>query len=437
MKLAWGLAFSSRSAVTQGPAIASPPSPRIGRAVVLAMVLGWGQVGTARADEPPKEASPAQQHGDTPEDADDAPPERPKLTVIPIAYVEAYYAYNLNRPENGITAFRGFDNRHNTFSLSNAAFGAEGRAGPVEMRLVMQVGSTPSSYYLAEGARAGGAGANATGPELWKYLQEANITATAPVGRGLRLQLGLIPSPIGYEVFAVKDNWNWSRSNLFFGLPFYHTGLRITYAWTDALSSSLAIFNGWNAVVDNNDDKSLSAHLNYKDDDWQLQLLYFGGNERTSGAPEGPHVRHHVDLFGQVDATSWLSFVGQVDYGWEPTRMGTARWMAGAAYARVKPVDRVYVALRADRFYEHLATQGGLSSAPIFWGGSEWVSSGTATLDVRPAEDHVSVRLEYRHDMADIPLYFAPNVVGDGVTSPYRPNARTQDTLLLGATAWF
>jgi len=98
----------------------------------------------------------------------------------------------------------------------------------------------------------------------------------------------------------------------------------------------------------------------------------------------------------------------------------------------------VYVALRGDRFHEHLATDGrGRSSTPIFWGGVEWVSSATATLDVRP-HDHVSIRLEYRHDVADTPLYFGRNVRGDGSTdAPYVPNARTQDTLLLGATGWF
>jgi hypothetical protein len=67
----------------------------------------------------------------------------------------------------------------------------------------------------------------------------------------------------------------------------------------------------------------------------------------------------------------------------------------------------------------------------------EWVSSGTATIDVRPAEQ-LSIRAEYRHDVADTPLYFGRNVQGDGsAAAPYIANARTQDTLLLGATAWF
>lgn len=391
---------------------------------------------------PAPSTSPAPPVPSITQEASPAPaqPEKPTLKVTPLGYVEAHYAYNFNRPSNGITNYRGFDNRSNTFTLANAALGANADYGPVTARLVLQIGSTPSTYYSSEPALAGAGGANASNAELWKYLQEANVSWKAPVGRGLLLQMGLFPSPIGYEVFAVKDNWNYSRSNLFFGFPYYHTGIRATYEWTDELSTTLSVFNGWNSVVDNNEEKSVQTNVTYKVPNKLLvQVLYFGGVERPLGArPEGPYWRHHFDAYAQYDATSWASFVGQADYGWEPNRIGTARWIAGALYARVKPVDRIYVALRGDRFHEHLATdQSGRSSSPIFWGGVEWVSSLTSTLEVRPY-DNLSARLEYRHDMADSPLFFGRNVQGDGSTAtPYVPNARTQDTLLLGATAWF
>jgi hypothetical protein len=365
---------------------------------------------------------------------------KPSFTITPTGYVEAYYAYNFRRPSNGITNYRGFDNRHNTFSLANVAVGATFAGGPLTARLILQVGSTPSTYYGGEPLRAGASGANATGPDLWKYVQEAHVGYKAPVGRGLLVEGGLFPSPCGLEVFAIKDNWNWSRSNLFFALPYYHTGLRLTYEWTPELSTSLFVVNGWSSVVDNNEAKSLMPIVAYKiPDRLAVQAMYLGGVERPKGAPEGPYWRHHFDLFGQYDATKWLSLLAQADYGWEPNRFGTARWAAGAVYARVKPIERVYVALRGDRFHEHLATDnpGGRSSTPIFWGGVEWVSSGTATLDVRPHEQ-LSVRLEYRHDVADTPLYFGRDVRGDGsAAAPFAANARTQDTALLGATGWF
>jgi len=389
-------------------------------AVVTLALAGIGVPAAAQTSEPPA-AQPA------------AP-----FKITPLGYVEAYYAYNFNRPANGLTNFRGFDNRHDTFSLSNVALGASFEGGPISGKLVLQVGSTPSTYYLGEPALAGSSGANATSGDLWKYLQEAHVGYKAPVGRGLLLELGLFPSPCGFESIPVKDNWNWSRSNLFFGFPFYHAGLRATYEWSDKLSSAVWLVNGWNSVVDNNEEKSVIASTSFHlPDKLNVQALYMGGVERNTGSPEGPYWRHHFDLLAQYDATTWLSVAAQLDYGWEPNRLGTASWAAGALYARVKPVDHVYIALRCDRFHENLATRNGVASSPLFWGGVEWVSSFTATLDVRP-HDQLSVRLEYRHDVASAPLYFAGNVQGDGsAATPWLANARTQDTLLLGATAWF
>jgi hypothetical protein len=357
--------------------------------------------------------------------------------VTPLGYVEAYYAYNLNRPSNGITNVRGFDNRHDSFTLSNAVLGATWEAGPVGGKLTLQVGAQGATYYQSEPTRNGTPGANASTPELWKYVQEAFVTYKAPLGSGLLLQLGLCASPVGLESMAVKDNWNWSRANLFFGLPFYHTGLRATYEWTHEWSTTVSVFNGWNSIVDNNEEKSVEGQVNYKDARWQLQALYFGGVERSTGAPEGPWWRHHFDATAQVDATKFLSFAAEGDAGWEPNRFGTATWWGAAAYARVEPVHHVYVAFRGDRLAEHLAADASGTSSSLFFGGPRWVTSGTMTLEVRP-HDQISIRLEGRHDLAQAPLFFKSTVQGDGSgAAPYIANARAQTTLLLGATAWF
>jgi hypothetical protein len=364
------------------------------------------------------------------------PPATVKLT--PIAYVEAAYSYNFAEPSNGITAYRGFDNRHNTFALSNVALGIGAEYGPVEARVVMQVGQTPSTYYLAEPNLAGGGGVGATSSELWKYVQEAWLAYKAPIGRGLRLQAGVCLSPIGPETIPVKDNWSWSRSNLFFGLPFYHMGLKASYDLSDRWSVTGAVYNGWNNVIDGNLGKSAEGHVTYKiPDKLTVQLLYFGGVERARNAPEGPYWRHDFDAWAQWDLHKRISLLAEINGGVEPNRFGTSDWYAGAFSARFRPFDWLYVSARGDAFFEDVASNASGTASSIFW-PSRWVSSQTATIDVRPTEDHLSVRLEYRHDMAAGPTYFRGVVVGDGSTAnPFLPNGRSQDTLTVGATAWF
>lgn len=372
------------------------------------------------------------------------PETKPKLEVTPLGYVEVYYAYNFNRPSNGVTNFRGFDNRHNTFSLSNAAIGSTfDYASTVGGKLIVQIGPTGASYYGSEPVRPGAAGANATGPELWRYLQEAYLTYKPSFGddrRPLTILAGLHASPIGFEAFAVKDHWTWSRSNLFFGFPYYHAGVRAEYELSETISATAGVYNGWNSVVDNNEEKSVEAHVTYHlGERFLARLLYFGGVERPTGSPEGPWWRHHFDAVVQGEITSRISAAVQADYGFEPNRIGTSRWWALAAAARVKIVPWLAFVYRADRFTEHLATDGeGRSSTPLFWNGSEWITSSTSTLDFRPISDHLSIRLEHRFDLSESALFFRSNVQGDGsATAPFVPNSRYQETVLLGATAWF
>lgn len=405
--------------------------------LVFAVVFGWivdASVARAQDVRPPPADQARPGEGVQEQAAPTAGKEPPKLTLS--GYAEVFYQWNFGNPSNGITNFRGFDNRHNTFTISNVALDARYDDGGLAGRLALQIGHTPSTYYLSEPSRPGASGANATGPELWKYIQDAYLGYRFPLRRGLLLSAGIFLSPIGPETIPVRENWNWSRSNLFFGLPFYHTGVRLTYPFSDRWSVTLAGYNGWNSVVDNNDEKSLSVQAVYtRPDKLVLSLLYFGGVERNPGAPEGRPWRHVFDAHATWTLTPWLSLLGHFDTGFERTVFGTDAWVAGALAARLRIVDQLFFAIRGDIFHESAASNSLGSASRIFFPAS-WVTSGTATIDYRPHE-RTSFRLEYRHDHAADDMYFARVVAGDGVSTPYVPNREYQDTITIGATAWF
>ncbi len=356
--------------------------------------------------------------------------EPPEATVG--AYVESFWSWNFARPENGVTNLRGFDNRHATISLSNVAVDVAGGAGPVAARVVLQAGLTPNTYTLAEPAYPVVGGVGETDRVTWRNVQQAwgawSATDTLTVDAGLFL------SPIGPESIAVKDNWNFSRSNLFYGLPFYHTGARVAWRPTEAVALEGMVCNGWNSVVDNNTGKSPSLRLSLATGRLTGAVLYFGGPERSAGAPEGQPWRHLGDLWAQLDATDRLSFLAQADGGYEAHFLGSNAWLAGALSARVEFLDGVYVSARGDWFRE--ARTG--TASPIFWplGDDDVgrVASGTLTLDWTPIEG-LSLRLEGRHDAADDPVFFDDDVrvVGGAQVA----DDRTQDTVTTALVAWF
>lgn len=394
----------------------------------IALTLGGMARGQAAAAAPVEDAGAL-------DDAASGGPESPPPPLVLGGYVEAFYQWNFNVPSNGITNFRGFDNRHNTFTLSNVALDAQWDHENVIGRLALQVGHTPSTYYLGEPTSPGTNGANASNAELWKYVQQAYAGYRFGEKRPVTVLAGLFLSPIGPESMAVHDAWNWSRSNLFFGLPFYHTGVRATYEPSDDWAVTAAAYNGWNSVVDNNDEKSVSAQLTYAGSSVVASVLYFGGIERPRGAPEGRAWRHLFDAHATWDVADWVSLLAHANAGFEPNAFGVSHWTAGALYARFRVAKPLFFAVRGDAFHEHVAENGRGRASPLFW-PAPWVSSGTATVDVRPHE-HVSFRLEYRHDQAGGDMFFGGTVAGDGVATPFVPNRASQDTLTLGATTWF
>ena len=249
------------------------------------------------------------------------------------------------------------------------------------------------------------------------------------------LEAGLFPSPVGIEVIPVKDNFNWSRSNVFFGLPFYHTGVMVSHPLGGGWTGKLHVYNGWNTVVDNNGAPSVAVSAAYSSAKTSAQLLYFGGIERPDGAPEGKAWRHLFDTLVQHSVTDSLTLAAQADAGFEPNDIGTSSWIAAAAYAKLALSSTLYTAIRGDYFYERVAEGDGTTASAIFW-PTKWLASGTATLAYQPV-DGVSVRLEYRHDQAHSEVFFGGTVESDPMTSAFVANRKTQDTATFGVTAWF
>lgn len=355
--------------------------------------------------------------------------------VVPSAYVETYYAYNFNRPSNGITNYRAFDNRHATFTLANAVVALDGTTDRFFARVALQSGSTGETYYLAEPARPGADGAAGGGPSVFKHVQEA-YAGFALTSR-TEVQAGLYLSPIGPEAMAIKDTWLWSRSNLFYGLPFYHTGARFTWRPASGATLRLGVLNGWNSVIDNNDTPSVSAKATLTlSEHVSLDVHYLGGVERNRGAAEGPAMRQLVDAYVTWSAARWFDLIVNSDGGVEDNRLGFNGWAAGAVFARARLCDRLYLAARSDVVVEKRATKNGVTSGALLF-PTRWLTSHALALDARPVS-HVSVRLEYRHDASRNPIFFRGESAGTGSsTEPYVADARSQDTVTLGMTAWF
>lgn len=346
---------------------------------------------------------------------------------------------------DGALQLRGFDNRVNTVSLSNLVLSAQFRCGDrgrgwgqVGLDAVVQIaGTTPMTYTLAEPSYMPRDGVGGSDINVARFVQQAILSWRRDFGaRYLLVEAGLVLSPIGPEGMAVKDNWSWSRSNLFYGLPFYHTVLRVTRGWSSRWRTTIGGLNGWNSLVDNNDEKTLYAQVVYEVTRVTWSGLVMSGVERPPAAPEGRAWRTVFDTYLTWHASSWLSLQAHANAGFEPNNLGTAWWVAGAAYARVRPwpvrLPGLSFAARWDAFYEVTPTGG----SSIFWPTSPGrpgtlISSGTLTGRLEIV-NHAALYLEGRGDYSDAAIWVRERR-GDEIVSrmPWRL------TGTLGLTAWF
>lgn len=348
--------------------------------------------------------------------------------------MEVYASLNTNMPGNGITAYRGFDQRAGTVAVSNASVAIDGRYGPVDVLLIAQTGLLTSTDYAAEPSQPLGGAAGDSGADLWRHLQQGIIGWDAH--ERVRVEAGVFASPIGIETMAAKDGWTFSRSNLFFGLPFYHTGARVHVGVADGLKVSVGVVNGWNSVVDNNRRPSGYVQLAADTERIDASVLYFGGVERGLDAAEGQPWRHLLDGWVQANVHPRVAVSVHGNIGMEDAKTGPDRWVGGAVAVRGEVAPRVALAARGDVLAERAAP----GTSALFWPtdaeGRGRLASATATLEVKPVTA-LQLRLEGRYDRGLAPMFFDRTVAQDAATGLGIPERLDQATVSLAAIASF
>ncbi|MBN8230386.1 porin [Corallococcus macrosporus] len=324
--------------------------------------------------------------------------------------VDASFAYNFNRPHSGVNFLPGTGTtarRHDEVTVNLASLGVSLAPEPVGFRVLLGFGTGIDVLHRAEPE------ADATGPDVWRYVQQASLSfAHGP----LTLEAGIYPSHIGMESFQSQLNWTYTRSWTGEYSPYYQTGLKGTWRFTDHWSAQLQLLNGWQTIGDNNGGKALGTQVAYADDRWSAAFNTFVGNE---GSGDAGALRLFADTVVTVKATGTVSIAATADVG-RQARPGTsaALWYAAGANVRVQLAEPVAITARAEVYRD----RDGLLS-----GTAQTLSEGTLTLEVRPA-DHLVLKAEARHDRSTRSVFDGP--------SP--PLPRQHQTLLaVGAVATF
>jgi hypothetical protein len=296
-------------------------------------------------------------------------------------FVDGYYEWAFNE---SALQLRNFDATHNSFSLNYAevaltkAVSDTSRGG---FRVDFGAGDTANMVNAFEPA----------GTDYLKYVQQAYVSYLVPAGKGLTVDFGKFVTPHGAEVIENKDNYNYSRGLLFaLAIPYYHTGVRASYAASDKVTVTGYLVNGWNNVKDNNSDKTVGVGLLTKPSaKLAVNLGYMVGKEQNE-ADEGG-TRSLVDVVAIYAVSDKLSVLGNVDYGHDKVGGDPVDWYGLALGAKYQATDKWAFSPR----YEIFKDADGFAT-----GTTQTLQDITLTGEYKAAGGLIA-RFEFRTDFSD------------------------------------
>ena len=236
------------------------------------------------------------------QDAAPAAEEKPKIVMS--GYIDSYILTAFNSPKSltlmgqgqgdpsgingGFPAGRAFDRLDKQFALGlvQTKFAYSDKKSD----LVIDLTFGPNAE-LGNFGNTGGLAGNTSGTtNLWRssnpfvnqlYGSSAAIKQayfTYKATDKLSFTVGQFGTHIGYEVIDAPVNYHYSLSNLFNNGPFYHIGMKATYAFSDKVTWMAGLVNNWDNLVDNSAQKSFVTQFYIKPvDGFNIYLNYIGG----------------------------------------------------------------------------------------------------------------------------------------------------------------
>ncbi len=264
-------------------------------------------------------------------------------------FVSTAFVYNTNLPANLQNQFHIFDFDDQSFKVDVVELSLKKDApaiSDVGFRVDLTAGSSVPRIARSSGLNIGDID-----------FHQVYFSYVAPLGNGLKFDLGKFITPLGYEVIEGYDGYNdnYSRSLLFgYAIPFTHTGVKASYTFNENISGSIMLVNGWDNAVDSNNYKSIGA---------QVSITPTAGLNIISGIIYGPEKSRNtsdnrtiIDVVAMYAISNQFTLGVNFDYGSEQHSSltnETAVWLGIAGYLRYNACKNLSLALRAEQFEDN------------------------------------------------------------------------------------
>lgn len=168
--------------------------------------------------------------------------EKDSLKIKVSGFLETYYTYDFSNPttETKLPFMYNY-NRHNEFNVNNGLIRAQLQYGNTYASIAVHAGTYVDDNYVSEDI---------------KLVSEAYVGMYLNDNKKSSIEVGIMPSYIGFESATTAANLTLTRSILAENSPYFMTGIKYNYKPNEKWSFSGLVTNGWQRI--NKPDKTVA-----------------------------------------------------------------------------------------------------------------------------------------------------------------------------------
>ena len=222
------------------------------------------------------------------------------------AYVEMYYQNDFeNSAQHSRPSFIYSHHRNNEFNLNLGLIKADYQTENMRANFALGAGTYMNANYASE-------------ENVLKNIYEANVGVKLLKNKSIWLDVGVMPSHIGWESAIGKDNFTLTRSIAAENSPYFETGAKLSYSSKNGKWYIAGLLlNGWQRIqrVEGNNSLAFGHQLAYKvNEKLSLNSSSFIGNDKPDSIKQ---VRYFHNFYGQVKWSKKFRMIAGFDVGAE------------------------------------------------------------------------------------------------------------------------
>ncbi len=322
-------------------------------------------------------------------------------------YVDTYYAYDNDKNQSQLRQFSAIAPIRDEFRINLAQLTGRYSSDKVRGALTLQFGDIPK-YNWPQSPN-----------DYLQYIQEAN--GGFRPAKNLWVDFGYFLTHIGAEGIIPKYNFLSSMTLCCFYEPFYQSGIRVSYDFSDKFYGTLYFLNGYNVLADNNKNKSAGIQLGIKPNS-KLEIIYNNiiGNEQPTGSIGKTRILNNLVL--KYSVTSKLDLLLGADFVIQEKSklkdsLSSANLFSGLLTLRYKITPKIFIMGRGEFYHDENGILSGTYTNKNGETKGLTASGFTFGLELRPIDNgYIRVDSRYLKTGNNLKLFSDDNTKKDSRT---------------------